>query len=67
MHHFCDKLLRKMQGVGAVRSLCVSYIGGVLQECYVTKRGYQLERDKLLREMGVRIAIFSAAYFLNDP
>ena len=22
--------------------------GGVLQECYVTKRGYQLERDQLL-------------------
>ena len=26
--------------------------GGVLQECYVTKRGYQLERDKLLRGGG---------------
>ena len=53
MHHFCDKLLRKMQGVGGVRSLCVSCSGGgVLQECYVTKREYQLERDKLLREGG---------------
>ena len=53
MHHFCDKLLRKMQG--RVRSLCVSCSGGgggVLQEFYVTKRGYQLERDKLLRGGG---------------
>ena len=41
-----------MQGVGGVRSLCVSCSGGVLQECYVTKRGYQLERDKLLRGVG---------------
>ena len=39
MHQFCDKLLRKMQGVGGVRSLCVSCSGGVLQECYVTKGG----------------------------
>ena len=43
-------------------------VGGVLQECYVTKRGYQLERDKLLRGgWGVKIAIFSVTYFLNDP
>ena len=26
--------------------------GGVLQECYVTTRGYQLERDKLLHGGG---------------
>ena len=32
---------------------CVSCRGGgVLQECYVMKRGYQLERDKLLHEGG---------------
>ena len=26
-------------------------VGGVLQECYVTKRGYQLERDQLLHRV----------------
>ena len=43
--------------------------GGVLQECYVTKREYQLECDKLLRVGvgGVKIGIFSVTYFLNDP
>ena len=68
MHHFCDKLLRKMHGVG-VSGHFVSHVveGGVLQECYVTKRGYQLERDKLLRGGRVKIAIFSVTYFLNDP
>ena len=42
--------------------------GGVLQECYVTKRGYQLECDKLLHGGGgIKMAIFSVTYFLNDP
>ena len=38
--------------------------------CY-EKKGYQLECDKLLHrgvgEWGVRMAAFSATYFLNDP
>ena len=69
MHHFCDKLLRKMQGERVSGHFVSHAVGGVLQECYVTKRGYQLERDKLLRGGGggVKIATFSVTYFLNDP
>ena len=52
MHHFCDKLLRKMQGVGVSGHFVSHVVGVVLQECYVTKRGYQLERDKLLWGVG---------------
>ena len=39
MHHFCDKLSRKMQGVGVSGHFVSHVVGGVLQECYVTKRG----------------------------
>ena len=35
-----------------------------MPECYVTKRGYQLECDKPLHR---DVAIFSLTYFLNDP
>ena len=52
MHHSCDKLLRKMQGVGVSGHFVSHIVGGVLQKCYVTKRGYQVERDKLLRGGG---------------
>ena len=40
-----------------------------MPECYVTKRGYQLECDKPLhRGMGVKVTMFSLTYlFLNDP
>ena len=43
--------------------------GSVLQECYVTKRGYQLECEKLLHGGwgGVKMAFFSVTHFLNDP
>ena len=42
--------------------------GSILEECYVTKRRYQLERDKLLHGgYGVKMAIFSVTYFMNDP
>ena len=44
------------------------WMWGFIPECYVTKRGHQLEFDKLLhRGMGVKITIFSVTYFLNDP
>ena len=52
MHHFCDKLLQKMQGVGVSGHFVSHAVWGVLQEYYVTKRGYQLERDKLIRGVG---------------
>ena len=54
MHNLCDKLLRKMQGVGVSGHFVSHIVRGVLQKCYVTKRGYQLERDKLLRGGGGR-------------
>ena len=39
-----------------------------MPECYVPKRGYQLECDKpLQRGGGVKMTIFSVTYFLNDP
>ena len=37
----------------------LSHAGGLLQECYVTKRGYQLECGKLLHgSRGVKMIIF---------
>ena len=52
-----------MQGVGVSGHFVSHVVGGVLKECYVTKRGYQLERDKLLRGGRVKIAIFLLVLF----
>ena len=43
--------------------------GVFIPECYVTKRGYQLERDKPLHRGvgGVKMTDFSVMYFLKDP
>ena len=40
-----------------------------MPECYVTKRGYELECDKPLHRggWGVTMTIFSVTYLLNDP
>ena len=65
---FVTNCYGKCKGWGVSGHFVSHVVGGVLQECYVTKKGYQLDRDKLLRGGGrVKIAIFSVTYFLNDP
>ena len=47
--------------------LCVCRGVGLMPDCYITKKGYQIECEKMLdRRVSVKIAIASATYFLND-
>ena len=44
-------------------------MGGLMPECYVTKRGYQLECGKPFhrRGWGIKMTVFSVTYFLTEP
>ena len=65
---FVTNCYGKCKGWGVSGHFVSHVVAGVLQESYVTKRGYQLDRDKLLRGGGgAKIALFSVTYFLSDP
>ena len=64
MHHFCDKLLRKMQGVGVSGHFVSHVVGGrCLARMLRNEEGYQLERDKLLRGGGSKLQFFHYVLF----
>ena len=46
---FATNCYEKCKGWGVSGHFVSHIVGGFLQECYVTKRGYQLERDKLFK------------------